>query len=98
MGIITRQSVCYFTTLHRVGGRYLIYPDGRSSIRMERLTEGAQVFEKVRILKEEFAKKGDKGAIEKIDRALQMFDERKLGEVPAATAVNKAKEIINRYY
>ena len=35
---------------------------------MERLTEGAQVFEKVRILKEEFAKKGDKGAIEKIDR------------------------------
>ena len=85
-------------TAWAAGGTYLIYPDGRSSIRMERLTEGAQVFEKVRILKEEFAKKGDKGAIEKIDRALQMFDERKLGEVPAATAVNKAKEIINRYY
>ena len=85
-------------TAWAAGDTYLIYPDGRSSIRMERLTEGVQAFEKVRILKEEFAKKGDKGAIKKIDRALQMFDERRLGEVPAATAVNKAKEIINRYY
>lgn len=84
-------------TAWAAGDTYLIYPDARSSIRMERLTEGVQAFEKVRILKEEFGKKGDKSAVKNIDKALQMFDERNLIEVPAATAVNKAKEIINRY-
>ena len=42
-------------------------------------------------------KKDNKGAIKNIEKILQMFDERSLGEIPAATAVNKAKEIINRY-
>lgn len=84
-------------TAWAAGDTYLIYPDARSSIRMERLIEGVQAFEKVRILKEEFRKKGNKGAIKSIDKALQMFDEQSLQEVPAATAVNKAREVINRY-
>ena len=84
-------------TAWAAGDTYLIYPGARSSIRMERLVEGVQAFEKVRILKEEFKKKGNKGAIKNIEKILQMFDERSLGEIPAATAVNKAKEVINRY-
>lgn len=64
---------------------------------LERLTEGVQSFEKVRILKEEFEKKGNKGAIKKIDKALQMFDELGMDRVSPTTAVNKAKELINRY-
>lgn len=84
-------------TAWAAGDTYLIYPDARSSIRMERLIEGVQAFEKVRILKDEFRKKGNKAAIRNMDRALQMFDEQSLREVPAATAVNKAREVINRY-
>ena len=84
-------------TAWAAGDTYLIYPGARSSIRMERLAEGVQAFEKVRILKEEFKKKDNKGAIKNIEKILQMFDERSLGEIPAATAVNKAKEVINRY-
>lgn len=89
------QDSCF--TAWAAGDTYLIYPDARSSVRMERLIEGIQAFEKVRILKDEFRKKGDKAAIRNMDRALQMFDEQSLREVPAATAVNKAKEVINRY-
>ena len=84
-------------TAWAAGDTYLIYPDARSSVRMERLIEGVQAFEKVRILKDEFRKKGNKAAIRNMDRALQMFDEQSLREVPAATAVNKAREVINRY-
>lgn len=84
-------------TAWAAGDTYLIYPGARSSIRMERLTEGVQAFEKVRILKKEFGKKGHRGAVKNIDRALQMFDEQRLRKVPAATAVNRAKEVINRY-
>ena len=84
-------------TAWAAGDTYLIYPDARSSVRMERLIEGIQAFEKVRILKDEFRKKGNKAAIRNMDRVLQMFDEQSLREVPAATAVNKAREVINRY-
>lgn len=84
-------------TAWAAGDTYMIYPGARSSIRLERLTEGVQSFEKVRILKEEFEKKGNKGAIKKIDKALQMFDELGMDRVSPTTAVNKAKELINRY-
>lgn len=84
-------------TAWAAGDTYMIYPGARSSIRLERLAEGVQAFEKVRILKDEFKKKGNKGAIKNIDKALQQFDELSLEKVPAATAVNNAKEVINRY-
>lgn len=35
------------------GDCFMVYPDG-TSIRMERLTEGIQAFEKIRLLKAEF--------------------------------------------
>lgn len=84
-------------TAWAAGDTYLIYPGARSSIRLERLTEGIQAFEKIRILKEEFERKGNQSAIKNIDKALQMFDEQSLDKIPAATAVRKAKEVINRY-
>ena len=36
------------------GDTYIIYPDGRSSIRFERLREGIQDAEKIRILRGKF--------------------------------------------
>ena len=79
------------------GDTYMIYPEGRSSIRFERLIEGIQSYEKIRILKEEFGKKGNKSAINKIDKILKTFDEFSLKEIPAAIVVTKAKEAINKY-
>lgn len=84
-------------TAWAAGDTYMIYPEGRSSIRFERLIEGIQSYEKIRILKEEFEKKGNKSAIKKIDKILKAFDEFSLEEVPATTVVTKAKEAINKY-
>ena len=84
-------------TAWAAGDTYMIYPEGRSSIRFERLIEGIQSYEKIRILKEEFEKKGNKSAIKKIDKILKAFDEFSLKEIPAATVVTKAKEAINKY-
>ena len=84
-------------TAWAAGDTYMIYPEGRSSIRFERLIEGIQSYEKIRILKEEFEKKGNKSAIKKIDKILKAFDEFSLEEIPAATVVTKAKEAINEY-
>ena len=80
-------------TAWAAGDTYMIYPEGRSSIRFERI----QSYEKIRILKEEFEKKGNKSAIKKIDKILKAFDEFSLEEIPAATVVTKAKEAINKY-
>lgn len=84
-------------TAWAAGDTYMIYPERRSSIRFERLIEGIQSYEKIRILKEEFEKKGNKSAIKKIDKILKAFDEFSLEEIPAATVVTKAKEAINKY-
>lgn len=84
-------------TAWAAGDTYMIYPEGRSSIRFERLIEGIQSYEKIRILKEEFEKKGNKSAIKKIDKILKAFDEFSLEEIPATTVVTKAKEAINKY-
>ena len=84
-------------TAWAAGDTYMIYPEGRSSIRFERLIEGIQSYEKIRILKEEFEKKGNKSAIKKIDKILKAFDEFSPEEIPAATVVTKAKEAINKY-
>lgn len=84
-------------TAWAAGDTYLIYPEARTSIRFERLTEGIQAYEKIRILKEEFEKKGNRTAIKNIDRALSAFNEMTLESIPAAAVVNKAKAVINKY-
>ncbi|RGN48675.1 MULTISPECIES: DUF4091 domain-containing protein [unclassified Bacteroides] len=79
------------------GDTYLIYPGGRSSLRFEHLIDGIQAYEKIRLLKKEYAEKGDKRKLDKIDKALQLFDETTLKEVPAAKAIGKAKRMLNNF-
>jgi len=50
------------------GDTYIVYPDGRSSIRFERLMEGIQDAEKIRILREEFVKSSTVEAKEKLQK------------------------------
>lgn len=84
-------------TAWAAGDTYIIYPDARSSVRMERLTEGIQAFEKIRILREEFQQKGKKGALKRIDKTLQLFDELGMDKVSPTDAVNRAKKVINQF-
>lgn len=77
------------------GDTYLTYPMGRSSIRLERMIEGIQFYEKIRILKNEFQKNNNSEILEKIEHVLQDFNTRSLPEKPASEVTQKAREFIN---
>lgn len=78
------------------GDCYMVYPSGRSSIRMERLIEGIQAYEKVRILKEKYTKEKNAYKLKLVDELLKDFEIEKLASVPAADMVNKAKAALNK--
>lgn len=56
------------------GDTYMIYPYGRSSVRFEKLIEGIQAYEKVRILREEFAQSNDSAKLAELDALLGKFN------------------------
>jgi hypothetical protein len=62
---------------------------------MERLIEGIQDFEKVRILREEF--KENPVRLKQLDEILAEFRLEKLAEIPAADMVNKARKKVNEW-
>ena len=72
------------------GDTYFLYPGGRTSARFERLLEGVQAYEKIRILRNENPKNG-----KKIDKILESFNEFNLKEVPADQVIKKAKAALN---
>lgn len=78
------------------GDTYLIYPGGRTSVRFERLMEGVQAWEKVRILREEYTRRGDTAALKRLEKTLSAFDETTLGERPAAEVIRAARREVNR--
>lgn len=53
------------------GDTYIVYPDGRSSIRFERLREGIQDAEKIRILREKL--QGDTEKLNKLNEMVARF-------------------------
>lgn len=54
------------------GDTYIVYPDGRSSIRFERLIEGIQDAEKIRILRENLQRDSSPEASEKLQQLNEM--------------------------
>lgn len=52
------------------GDTYFIYPDGRSSIRYERMVEGIQMAEKIKALRKAIIAKGDVALLERLNQAL----------------------------
>ena len=78
------------------GDTYLIYPGARTSIRFERLVDGIQAWEKIRILREENIKCKNKAALIRIERALEVFDEVKLDEETSASQIKKAEDKLRR--
>ncbi|PTX14181.1 uncharacterized protein DUF4091 [Pontibacter mucosus] len=78
------------------GDTYLAYPGPLTSVRFEKLVEGIQDFEKVRLLREEFTRTGNQVKLAELDKILADFELEKLKSTPAAQMVTKAKSALNR--
>ena len=78
------------------GDCFLIYPGPRSSIRFERLREGIQDYEKIRLLREALTKQGETGAagLSKLEAILKTVINRDHTNV--VTKAKKALEALSR--
>jgi hypothetical protein len=78
------------------GDTYLVYPDARSSIRFERLIEGIQDAEKIRILREKFAAAGTAEARRKLELLNTTLTQFNIHQRPDDTAalVNRGKRVL----
>ncbi|RBL92662.1 DUF4091 domain-containing protein [Chitinophaga flava] len=74
------------------GDTYFVYPGPRSSIRFERLVEGVQDYEKIRILREEYTRTHNTEGLAKLEKMLSPFDINALKTVPAADMLRGAKQ------
>ncbi|MDR2956200.1 MAG: DUF4091 domain-containing protein [Prevotella sp.] len=77
------------------GDTYIVYPEARSSIRFERLIEGIQDMEKVRILREEFEKNGNKESLNSLNSTLEKFNTIELS-IPCSEMLKEGKAIIEK--
>ena len=74
------------------GDCYLIYPGPRSSIRFERLREGIQDYEKIRVLRDLCTKRDDQAGLREIDAMLDAIVNRDHTNV-----VNQAKRALKGF-
>lgn len=77
------------------GDTYQVYPGPRTSIRFEKLIEGIQDFEKIKLLQKALTAKGDTRSLKKLDEILQQFSIGKLKTIPAEDMIRQAKKILN---
>jgi hypothetical protein len=78
------------------GDTYIVYPDARSSIRFERLIEGIQDAEKIRILREAFERAGTDEAKKNLELLDQTLTQLNLLSKPENTEalINHGKKIL----
>jgi len=79
------------------GDCYLVYPFGYSSIRMERLVEGFQDYEKIRILREEFTDRKEVAKLKKLEAAVSLFAAEKIWTGNATDDVANARKVLSSY-
>ncbi len=77
------------------GDTYQVYPGPLTSIRFEKLIEGIQDFEKIRLLQNEYKKKNKTDKLKELDAILNTFTIPSLSSKTAAEMVNAAKQILN---
>ncbi|WP_353196785.1 DUF4091 domain-containing protein, partial [Parapedobacter defluvii] len=76
------------------GDTYVIYPDGRSSIRFERMKEGIQDAEKIRILREQFTSASDTEKLKTLEEMVARFNSKQPSGTSSAELVNSGKKIL----
>lgn len=77
------------------GDTYLVYPEARSSIRFEKLIEGIQVYEKIKVLTNIYNKNNDEDGLKKLNDILSLFRLEDFPNIRADETVEKAKRILN---
>src|SRR5699024_1614370 len=78
------------------GDTYLVYPAARSSIRFERLREGIQDFEKIRILKEKLSRQNtpeSKRQLQRLQEMLANFRADQLEQKEAGEMIREGREV-----
>jgi hypothetical protein len=83
--------------LNPAGSLFQFYPGPRSSIRFEKIIEGVQASEKIRILKDQFISGGNFGKLKELEGILTQFELGKLDSIPASQMVESAKSKINKF-
>jgi len=76
------------------GDTYVVYPQARSSIRYERMVEGIQDYEKIKIVKKALEKQNNKVALQKLDTAIQKLNSAQRRE-GWNEDLNAAKKLLN---
>lgn len=78
------------------GDTYVVYPGGRSSVRYERLIEGIQATEKVRLLRAEYEAAGNTEAAQALEEAVALFATGLVDNYyTAAYSVNALESVLN---
>lgn len=79
------------------GDTYLIYPGALSSVRFERLIEGIEDYEKIRILKEDFQKNNQEEKLAALEEILNEFTVKALDHNQTGEMVKRANKAINDF-
>lgn len=74
------------------GDTYIVYPGAGSSVRMEKMIEGIQTYEKIQILRQEKSPAQYKA----VERELGKFDMKNFDEGTAASHVQAVEKLLNR--
>ncbi len=80
------------------GDTYFVYPGARSSIRFEKLREGIQDYEKLRILTEELRSENSeeaKARLQELQNMLKEFELSTLEQTGAETMIQKGKDLLH---
>ena len=76
------------------GDCYMVYPDGRSSIRFQRLAEGVQDYEKINILRKELSSSPQK--LKQLNDVIATFTIEAKGSGSTENMVREARKLLNR--
>lgn len=77
------------------GDTYQVYPGPLSSIRLEKLIEGIQDFEKIKILRKEYKDKNELNKLSSLDAALNKFTIPQLSKETAREMIDKYRPLLN---
>jgi hypothetical protein len=78
------------------GDTYQVYPGPLSSVRFEKLIEGAQDFEKIKYLKSFYAKNKQTEKLMTLNNALATFNIKALASTTAEEQLEKVKHLLNQ--
>ncbi len=77
------------------GDTYQVYPGPMTSIRFEKLIEGIQDFEKIRLLKALYRKQGNQKKLTELENVLENFEIKNLATQTAESMVVNGKKLLN---